>query len=57
MYAFWTLRGTFLIGSVLSAMPAWQTFDPLPVLDFLNRDEEDGESLESIVDEAKQKTT
>jgi hypothetical protein len=35
----------------LSSLPAWQAFDPLPVLDsFEAHDEGDDESLESIVD-------
>jgi len=28
----WLIRGGALVGSMLSAMPAWQMIDPLPVL-------------------------
>ncbi|CAH0356354.1 hypothetical protein AQB9606_04691 [Aquabacterium sp. CECT 9606] len=31
-YVIWLVRGGALIGSMLSAMPAWQMIDPLPVL-------------------------
>ncbi|MFT3858310.1 MAG: DUF4347 domain-containing protein [Aquabacterium sp.] len=31
-YVIWLLRGGALLGSMLSAMPAWQMIDPLPVL-------------------------
>src|SRR5690606_9568227 len=31
-YVIWLIRGGALLGSMLSAMPAWQLIDPLPVL-------------------------
>lgn len=31
-YVIWLVRGGVLLGSMLSAMPAWQMIDPLPVL-------------------------
>lgn len=31
-YVIWLIRGGALLGSMLSAMPAWQMIDPLPVL-------------------------
>lgn len=31
-YVIWLIRGGALVGSMLSAMPAWQMIDPLPVL-------------------------
>lgn len=31
-YVIWLVRGGALVGSMLSAMPAWQMVDPLPVL-------------------------
>jgi hypothetical protein len=31
-YVIWLIRGGALMGSMLSAMPAWQMIDPLPVL-------------------------
>jgi len=33
-YVIWLLRAGPLVASVLSSLPAWRTFDPLPVLDF-----------------------
>ena len=43
----WLLRGGSLFASVLSAMPAWKGFDPLPVLQAApprkGRDEESDE--------------
>jgi hypothetical protein len=54
-YVFWALKGGYLLASVLSSLPAWATFDPLPVLDEYNaplgggRRREDHETLESIL--------
>ena len=31
-YVFWLLRGGMLLTSLLTAMPAWYAFDPMPVL-------------------------
>ena len=31
-YVVWLLRGGVLMGSMLSALPAWQMIDPLPIL-------------------------
>jgi hypothetical protein len=60
-YVLWLLRGGSLLSSLLSMLPAWQSIDPLPVLDNfesrkrrkkrMNADSE-GESLESMVDKA-----
>jgi hypothetical protein len=36
-YVLWLLRAGPLVASVLSSLPAWRTFDPLPVLDFWER--------------------
>jgi hypothetical protein len=36
-YVIWLLRAGPLLASVLSSLPAWRTFDPLPVLDFWER--------------------
>ena len=51
-YVLWSLRAASLISTFLASMPAWQAFDPLPVLDFENRrrdqkDEDDEDSDES----------
>jgi hypothetical protein len=50
-YVVWMLKGGSLLSTVLSSIPAWQTFDPLPVLESFeeNGDLEDGESLASLV--------
>jgi hypothetical protein len=46
-YLVWCLRGGALVASALSALPAWRSFDPLPVLEFWERqskrDEEEPE--------------
>jgi len=50
-YLVWLVRGGVLLGSVMSSMPAWRTFDPLPVLDNLSGDDnDDSETLESMVE-------
>jgi hypothetical protein len=60
-YVLWLLRGGSLLSSLLSMLPAWQSIDPLPVLDnFESRKrrkkrmnaDSDGESIESMVDKA-----
>lgn len=40
-YLWWAIRGGSLLGSVLLAMPAWQSIDPIPVLEFAARKRED----------------
>ncbi|MGE0607851.1 MAG: tandem-95 repeat protein, partial [Pirellulales bacterium] len=32
-YAFWTIKGGVLLGSVMSQLPAWRFMDPLPIYD------------------------
>jgi large repetitive protein len=32
VYVLWLVRGGVLLGSYLSALPAWRLLDPLPVL-------------------------
>lgn len=50
-YLMWLLRNGTLMGSVLSALPAWRFVDPLPVLASLDDDvDDDRESLASMVD-------
>jgi hypothetical protein len=55
-YVVWLLRGGMLLASLLSAMPAWQFLDPLPILARKKDDDrsDDNESLESIVDRKPQ---
>lgn len=35
-YVFWALRTGFLMASVLSSLPAWQSFDPVPLINHLD---------------------
>jgi hypothetical protein len=49
-YIVWMVRGGYVLASVLSTMPVWQNIDPLPVLDALDAVDDDGESLESMID-------
>jgi len=58
-YVLWLLRGGSLLSSLLSILPAWQSIDPLPVLDNFEgrkrrkkRMNSDVESLESMVDKS-----
>lgn len=50
-YVIWLIRGGSLLATVLSVMPNWMTFDPLPIIEHLEseREVEDNESLASIV--------
>ena len=35
-YVLWTLRGGYLVASLLSTLPAWKMVDPLPVLETMD---------------------
>ncbi len=37
-YVLWTLRGGYLLASLLAQLPVWAQFDPLPVLEFAAAD-------------------
>ena len=56
-YLAWLIRASYILGSLLSSMPAWNFADPLPILDHFDsslrgRDAGgDRESLESLVSE------
>ena len=54
-YVVWLARSGILLSSVLTSMPAWRFIDLLPILGSLNfkDEEEDKESLESMVEEKK----
>jgi hypothetical protein len=41
LYVLWLIRGGVLIGSYLSALPAWRLLDPLPVLARPGEDEDE----------------
>ncbi|MDX1734378.1 MAG: hypothetical protein R3228_08420, partial [Halioglobus sp.] len=52
-YVAWLIRSGVILSTVLSSMPAWRFIDPTPVLaTMVSRDDEDDESLESIVAQA-----
>jgi large repetitive protein len=57
-YVLWLLRGGALVGSLLSALPAWTVFDPLPVLAYKSRDDDDegkDDASERMFDKKKTK--
>jgi hypothetical protein len=41
VYVLWLIRGGVLLGSYLSALPAWRILDPLPVLSRVEEEHED----------------
>lgn len=59
-YVFWLLQSGSLLASVIATLPAWCSFDPLPVLGAFEEeeddDEEDDDSLESLVTRRNQRT-
>ena len=51
VYVLWLIRGGVLMGSYLSALPAWRVLDPLPVLSRVDEEaDEDDEALDGISD-------
>jgi hypothetical protein len=51
VYVVWLIRGGVLMGSYLSALPAWRVLDPLPVLSRVDEEaEEDDEALDAVTD-------
>jgi hypothetical protein len=42
----WALRGASLLASVAASLPAWQGFDPLPVLAAKKRKEKKDEDVD-----------
>jgi len=49
-YVIWLIRSGLIMTSLLAQVPAWQDIDPLTVLDSRGGQDEDGESLQSLVD-------
>jgi hypothetical protein len=49
-YATWMIRGGVLLTTFVSSLPAWQSFDPLVVVEAANRRRDEGESIEEIVE-------
>jgi len=54
-YVVWMLKGGSLLASLLSSMPAWHLADPLSILAGGNLNDEDDESLESIIKDSEEK--
>ncbi|MDB5945493.1 MAG: putative outer membrane protein pmp20 [Ramlibacter sp.] len=51
VYVIWLIRGGVLMGSYLSALPAWRVLDPLPVLSRVDDEaDEDDEALDAVSD-------
>jgi hypothetical protein len=51
VYVLWLIRGGVLMGSYLSALPAWRVLDPLPVLSRVDDEaEEDDEALDAVAE-------
>jgi len=55
-YVLWLIRGGTLLASLLSSLPAWASFDPLPVLDNFDESEDrrrddDDISFQSLVED------
>ncbi len=48
-YVIWMLRGGMLVSSVMFSLPAWRIADPLPILTGNRKEEDDDESLQSII--------
>ena len=47
----WSVRGSFLLASSLSTLPAWMVVDPLPILDtFTEAVGHGGESMQQIIE-------
>ncbi|MBT8149213.1 MAG: hypothetical protein KJO24_04740, partial [Gammaproteobacteria bacterium] len=55
-YVAWLARSGAVLGSVMSAMPMWRFIDPLPVLNKLDDDSDDEESLEAIIEKSANDT-
>ncbi len=52
-YVLWMARGGLLVASLVSSVPAWQSFDPLPVLQYAAEEDndEETESIESLLNQ------
>ena len=51
VYVLWLIRGGVLMGSYLSALPAWRVLDPLPVLSRVDDEaQEDDEALDAVAE-------
>ncbi len=51
-YVAWAFRAGYLLASVLTTVPTWQTIDPMPILAYIDNDDDDSDrqdSLESLI--------
>ena len=47
------LRGGVLVTSLLAQMPAWRFMDPLVVLESLDKQDDDDESIGSLIEQGQ----
>ena len=54
-YVLWTIRGGYLMASMISTLPAWRMIDPLPVLEGSTNieDDPDDDSLEGMIERSR----
>ena len=50
-YLMWCLRGGSLLATALSSIPAWGSFDPLPVLDFWDKNSKRRPGTKGVADD------
>jgi hypothetical protein len=50
-YLMWCLRGGSLLATALSSIPAWGSFDPLPVLDFWDKNSKRKPGIKGVADD------
>ena len=52
-YVAWAFRAGYLMASVLTTIPTWQTIDPMPILSYIDDEDENSaerrESLEALI--------
>ena len=49
-YVIWVLRSGSILASLLSTLPSWMAFDPLPILNSFEEEDDTGESLLHVVE-------
>ena len=48
-YLFWIIQSGVALSNLMTQLPMWNSFDPLPVLQFADAGDDDDESLEDFV--------
>lgn len=57
-YVIWMARGGMLLAGLVTALPAWKAFDPLPVLQYkATADDDDGETLQTLINQENHRST